>query len=52
MERMMMLPEEERKKMGRYGREKMTREYDASIVIEIYLDAIDTILTKQREAGN
>jgi hypothetical protein len=37
------LSEEERKEMGRKGREKVMREFDESLVIEKYLEAIATL---------
>ncbi len=44
MKKMMLLSEEARKEMGRKGREKVMREFDESVVIEKYLEAIATIL--------
>ena len=44
MEKMMNLPEEERIKMGKKGREKVIKCFDERIVIHKYLDAINKIL--------
>ncbi len=35
------LPYEEKKKMGRYGREKVEKQFDRNIVIEAYLNELD-----------
>jgi len=43
MEKMIRLSEEERKEMGRKGREKVMREFDESLVIQKYLEAIATL---------
>jgi len=43
MKQMMNLPAAEREAMGKKGREKMIREFDKKIVIQIYLQAIDEI---------
>ncbi len=44
MEQMYLLSEEDRKTMGKKGREKIIKEFDKQIVIEAYLKAIDEIL--------
>jgi glycosyltransferase involved in cell wall biosynthesis len=44
MEKMLNLSEEERKKMGEAGREKMIKEFDEKIVIDKYLQAIKELL--------
>jgi glycosyltransferase involved in cell wall biosynthesis len=44
MERMLQLSCDERKAMGRYGREKMELQFDEKFVIAKYLDAIEEIL--------
>lgn len=46
MERMVQLPESERKAMGLRGREKMIREFDERIVIREYLSAVDRFASK------
>jgi glycosyltransferase involved in cell wall biosynthesis len=43
MEQMMQIPASERDGMGKKGREKMIREFDKKMVIQIYLQAIDDI---------
>ncbi len=43
MNEMMSLSAEEREQMGQRGREKMIREFDKKLVIQIYLQAIDEI---------
>ena len=43
MEEMMHIPATERAMMGKKGREKMIREFDKKMVIQIYLQAIDEI---------
>lgn len=43
MKRMMNIPAPEREVMGKKGREKMIREFDKKMVIQIYLQAIDEI---------
>ncbi len=40
MEKMILLPAEERKEMGRSARQKIIKEYDKQIVIQAYLRAI------------
>ena len=40
MEKMILLPAEERKEMGRKARQKIIKEYDKQIVIQAYLRAI------------
>lgn len=44
MEKMYLLSAEQRSVMGKKGREKMIKEFDKSIVIYHYLDAIDEVL--------
>ncbi len=41
---MMNLPASEREKMGQKGREKMIREFDKKIVIQMYLQAIEEVI--------
>lgn len=41
---MMNLPATEREKMGQKGREKMIREFDKKIVIQMYLQAIEEVI--------
>ena len=43
MKQMMSLPAADREQMGKKGREKMIREFDKKLVIQIYLQAIDEI---------
>jgi glycosyltransferase involved in cell wall biosynthesis len=43
MKQMMQIPPAQREIMGKKGREKMIREFDKKIVIQIYLQAIDEI---------
>jgi glycosyltransferase involved in cell wall biosynthesis len=43
MERMLLLPEQERKLMGQKGREKMLREFDERIVIQRYIEVIERL---------
>ncbi len=43
MERMLLLSDEERHAMALYGRKKMEREFDEKIVIQKYLEVIDSI---------
>lgn len=43
MEKMLLLPEDQRVSMGRNGRNKMVREFDESIVINNYLTALDAL---------
>src|SRR5258705_10634426 len=43
MKQMMNIPAAEREAMGKKGREKMIREFDKKLVIQIYLQAIDEI---------
>jgi glycosyltransferase involved in cell wall biosynthesis len=44
MEKMYLLSEEDRKTMGRKGRQKIIKEFDKQIVINAYLKAIHEIL--------
>ena len=44
MEKMLNLSEEERKQMGKRGREKIIREFDEKIVINKYLETIENLL--------
>lgn len=44
MKKMMLLSQEERKEMGRKGREKVMREFDESLVIQKYVEAIAAVL--------
>jgi glycosyltransferase involved in cell wall biosynthesis len=50
MEMMYLLPEEERKEMGKKGRQKMIKEFDKEIVIKNYFDAIDEIFNQETYA--
>lgn len=43
MEKMLNMSEEDRKKMGELGREKMLREFDESIVINKYIEVMNDI---------
>ena len=43
MKRMMSMPPEQREQMGKKGREKMIREFDKKLVIQIYLQDIDEV---------
>jgi glycosyltransferase involved in cell wall biosynthesis len=43
MKQMMNIPPAQREAMGKKGREKMIREFDKKMVIQIYLQAIDEI---------
>lgn len=43
MEKMLLLPGDQRVSMGRNGRNKMVREFDESIVINNYLTALDAL---------
>ena len=43
MKQMMDIPAPEREVMGKKGREKMIREFDKKMVIQIYLQAIDEV---------
>ena len=40
MEKMILLPTEERKEMGKMARQKIIKEYDKQIVIQAYMGAI------------
>jgi glycosyltransferase involved in cell wall biosynthesis len=44
LERMILLSPEERTSMGRYGREKVEREFDEKIVIRRYLETVEAIM--------
>jgi glycosyltransferase involved in cell wall biosynthesis len=44
MEKMYLLSEEDRKTMGKKGRQKIIKEFDKQLVINAYLEAIDVIL--------
>ena len=44
MKQMMNIPATEREIMGKKGREKMIREFDKKMVIQIYLQAIEEII--------
>jgi glycosyltransferase involved in cell wall biosynthesis len=44
MERMIKLPENERIRMGERGREKMLREFDDRIVIQRYINVVQSLL--------
>ncbi|MDY4006713.1 MAG: glycosyltransferase family 4 protein [Fusobacterium varium] len=43
MEKFILLPKEERKKMGKKGREKILKEFDEKIIIDIYRDKISKL---------
>lgn len=47
MEQMLLLNEESRYAMSLYGRQKIEREFDETIVIKRYLEAIDAIQKRQ-----
>ena len=47
MEIMLNMSKNDRKKMGRLGREKMLKEFDESIVISRYMLTINNILAKK-----
>ena len=47
MEVMLNMSKNDRKKMGRLGREKMLKEFDESIVISRYMHTINNILSKK-----
>lgn len=47
-ERFYLLPVEEKEAMGKYGREKMSREFDRKKVVERYLTEISGVLQEQR----
>ena len=47
MERFILLPEQEKQKMGELGREKMLREFDEKRIISIYLDKLNSWLGKK-----
>ena len=49
MERMVRLPESERRAMGLRGREKMVREFDERIVIRAYLSAVDRFASRRAQ---
>ena len=44
MEKMLLLSDDERREMGRKGREKVMSEFDGQLVIRKYLDTIDELL--------
>ena len=44
MEKMLLLSDDERREMGRKGREKVLNEFDGELVIRKYLDTIDELL--------
>jgi len=44
LEKMILLTEDERKQMGKLGREKMRKQYDEKIVIQKYLESIEELL--------
>lgn len=46
MEKMLALTGSERQSMGQAGREKMIKEFDEKIVIDKYLEAIESVLKK------
>ncbi len=46
MRRMLSLPEEERRRLGQAGREKIIREFDERIVINKYLEVIGEIVRR------
>jgi glycosyltransferase involved in cell wall biosynthesis len=52
MKKIMDLSEEQRRKMGRRGREKVIAEFDERIVIEKYRNAIGEIVTESTEGTN
>jgi hypothetical protein len=46
MERMILLPYETRRGMGKKGRQKVEQEFNQNIVCELYIDAIEECCTK------
>ena len=44
MQKMLRLTNEQRIEMGKYGREKMIREFDKKIVVQKYLQAIEEVI--------
>lgn len=48
MMKMIDIGEEDRREMGRYGREKAVREFDKNIVIQAYVEEINKILGNKR----
>ena len=46
MERMILLPYETRRGMGKKGRQKVEQEFNENIVCELYIDAIEECCTK------
>ena len=50
MGRMAALSSAEREEMGRCGREKVEREFDEQVVIGKYLEAITSVLERQKSA--
>jgi glycosyltransferase involved in cell wall biosynthesis len=50
MEKICKMPPSEREAMGLRGRQKVSLEFDESIVIQKYLDAIDSVLMQGKKA--
>lgn len=48
MEQMLMLSPDQRREMGKNGRQKMIREFDKEIVLRAYLKSIDEVLKSGR----
>jgi glycosyltransferase involved in cell wall biosynthesis len=49
MERMLFLSHDQRAEMGKQGRIKMVAQFNEQIVIAKYLDAIESITTKEKK---
>ncbi|HOP55944.1 MAG TPA: glycosyltransferase family 4 protein [bacterium] len=49
MIKMIEMTEEEREEMGKYGRNKVLREFDEKIIIRVYLEEIGKILSFQED---
>jgi galacturonosyltransferase len=44
IDKFIQLPHESKKKMGIFGREKMTKEFSRDIIVDAYINKIETIL--------
>jgi glycosyltransferase involved in cell wall biosynthesis len=51
MHAMIRLPETERRRMGREGREIVCREYDERIVVDRYMELVDRALARRRHSA-
>jgi glycosyltransferase involved in cell wall biosynthesis len=49
MIKMIEMTKEEREEMGKYGRNKVLREFDEKIIIRVYLEEIGKILSFQED---